>query len=293
MQILVDHLTRMSSGFICVAGLGDDGRHVRPVISPNQLPSSLLGRNGGPFSLGAVVDLGDTTPVGTAPEVEDHRFEPGQARLVSMADRYQAWPRLFDSAELSLTDIFGHDLARDGKGASVRLGAGRGSLGTLDPGYRPRLQARGDKVRCIVVDPDLGELNLSVTDVGFHIESDGRWIPNHEAVEKAESELKGGRPVLLSVGLTRPWPSDRPRHWLQVNSIHLEPDSSEQNQPPAYDLELIRREHPNAYRPWNDADEELLKLLHARNQSFELMAAALGRQLGGIKSRLRRLGLIE
>lgn len=227
MQILVDHVTRMRSGYICVAGLDEEGRHVRPVISPEQLSSSLLGRHGGPFSVGAIVDLGETTPVGTAPEVEDHQFDPGRARQVSTPDPHQAWRRLLDSAELSLIDIFGHDLVKDGKGASVQVGAGRASLGTFDPGYRPRLIVKDGKPRCAVVDPDLEELDLSVTDARLYAESGGRWIPDFDAIEKTGNELKTGRPVLLSVGLTRPWPREDPRHWLQVNGIHLEPIASD------------------------------------------------------------------
>ena len=175
---------------------------------------------------------------------------------------------------------------------SMGAAAGRASLG-IDPGYRPRLTVKDGKPRCVVVDPDLEELDLSLTDVGFHTESGGRWVPDLEAVENVQKDLKGGRAVLLAVGLTRPWPNDNPRHWLQVNAIHLEPDASDSGSTRAYDTEAIRENHPNAYRPWTDEDEQLLKMLHARNQSCELMAEALGRQLGGIKSRLRRLGLID
>ncbi len=39
------------------------------------------------------------------------------------------------------------------------------------------------------------------------------------------NHLAGGRTVLLSVGLGRPWPESDPAHWLQVNNIHLEPET--------------------------------------------------------------------
>ncbi len=77
MQILVNHLTRMQPGYICVAGIDlETGTHVRPVLWYGRLSTSLLLKNGGPFELGCVVDLGPTVCVGRAPEHEDHRFNP-------------------------------------------------------------------------------------------------------------------------------------------------------------------------------------------------------------------------
>jgi len=55
----------------------------------------------------------------------------------------------------------------------------------------------------------------------------------------------------------------------------------------------IKEQYPNAYEPWsNEADDELKKLYSQGKQTKEL-CELFGRQPGGIKSRLKKLGLIE
>jgi len=46
--------------------------------------------------------------------------------------------------------------------------------------------------------------------------------PDSEAVQGLSEELKGAEEILLSVGLSRPFPrtgETESRHWLQVNTI--------------------------------------------------------------------------
>ena len=62
MKIVISHLTRMQKGCICVAGVDiDSGRHVRPVMR-QQMPVDMLAAHGGPFAMGAIVELGRDTP---------------------------------------------------------------------------------------------------------------------------------------------------------------------------------------------------------------------------------------
>ena|ERR1700742_1435293 len=84
MQIIINHLTRMSAPRICVAGVDSQSfEHVRPTTPPTDLITrNLLLENGGPFGVGAVVDLGTTIARPNAPEVEDYEFVAVRARLV-------------------------------------------------------------------------------------------------------------------------------------------------------------------------------------------------------------------
>lgn len=226
MRILIDHLTRMADGFICVAGLDEHGRHIRPVLSPNRIPVTLARPHGGVFDIAAVVDLGMTEPFGAAPEHEDHRFDPNAASFVEIRDEAAFWNTLGLDAELCLKDIFGADLQPRGPGAVVPIGGGKASLGTLNPGYRPKVVIDNlGRLRCKLTDPDLGKLNLSVTDFSLHQVVGGSWRIDQAKVAALAADVGKGRPVLLSVGLTRPWPHDDPAHWLQVNNIHLEAPS--------------------------------------------------------------------
>ena len=206
MQILVDHLTRMATGYFCVAGLDPRGRHVRPVLRRGRLPVGLLSTQGGPFALESVVDLGETEAVGTAPEVEDHAFDPHRSSAVRQIDSDEFWTQLERDSELALVDIFGHDLRTEHRGAVVPIGAGRASLGTLDPGYRPRVMIKEGRIRCLASDPDFGELDLAVTDVRLYRLLDTGWEPNETAVRALQREMESTKRVMLSVGLTRPWP---------------------------------------------------------------------------------------
>jgi hypothetical protein len=70
MRIVVNHVTRMSSPRICVAGIDPETiKHVRPTTpQTDPITRNLLREEGGPFGMGAVVDLGATVPEPTSPE---------------------------------------------------------------------------------------------------------------------------------------------------------------------------------------------------------------------------------
>jgi hypothetical protein len=59
----------------------------------------------------------------------------------------------------------------------------------------------------------------------------------------------------------------------------------------AYDVEAIRREHNQAYVPWSETDETYLRSRFLEGATIEDLVHEFGRQPGGIRSRLRKLGL--
>jgi len=83
MRIIVNHLTRMSAPRICVAGIDiDTWNFVRPTTPQTDLITrQLLREHGGPFRVGACVDLGPVQPQPSVPESEGHRFETANARV--------------------------------------------------------------------------------------------------------------------------------------------------------------------------------------------------------------------
>jgi hypothetical protein len=83
------------------------------------------------------------------------------------------------------------------------------------------VERRNGRLRVVVRDPELGRLPLPLTDLRLYdIESDS---VNGRRVELLEDRLRR-RDVRLSVGVSRPWArtDDVPKHWLQVNNIHLD-----------------------------------------------------------------------
>ncbi|MDQ5976982.1 MAG: helicase, partial [Patescibacteria group bacterium] len=58
-------------------------------------------------------------------------------------------------------------------------------------------------------------------------------------------------------------------------------------------LEQIRKTHAQAYRPWTEKEEAQLRRLFNRGMPVREIATVLGRQVGGVRSRMKRLELKE
>ncbi len=226
MKIVVNHLTRMQPGYICVAGIDlATGEHVRPVLEGVRLSRDLLVRSGGPFDIASVADLGTTRHIGKPPENEDYVLNPNTATRVKdvVADKY--WKLLMKTAKPTLAAIFGPALAARTPGCAIDLGQGNASLGCLIPAAAPEIWVDGwDKIRIELTDGTLTP-NLSVTDLRLY--EDDQKTPRRKLVDRIAARLKKGVGVVVAVGLARPWqkPGDTERrHWLQVNNLHLEDD---------------------------------------------------------------------
>lgn len=230
MKVAIIHLTRMQRGYVCVAGVNvDDGQQVRPVAPRGRLHDTVTTRRGGPFDMATVVDLGATRAVGQAPEVEDHEFTTWHARATQPIEPEMFWDMLGVLSRPTLRDIFGPDLQPTARGrASVPKGSGLASLGCLRPRGRPALYLENrpngtQLVRLCFGDGDM-QVDLSVTDLRL-------YRPDHATVDPdlyrmVRERIEWGVPLLLSVGLTRPFAAQKgdPRHWLQVNNLHLQDD---------------------------------------------------------------------
>jgi hypothetical protein len=57
-------------------------------------------------------------------------------------------------------------------------------------------------------------------------------------------------------------------------------------------IKAARKNHPNAFRPWTADDEQMLSEMYGNGATKDELVAALGRQEGGIATRLRGLGLL-
>jgi hypothetical protein len=223
MQIIVNHLTRMQAGYICVAGIDvANGRHIRPVLR-GRLTTNFLARKGGPFDIAARVDLGRVEYAGQAPEVEDYYFNHLDVRNIGTLSSEQFWKQLQDVAQSSITELFGSEIKAYKNGCVVEVGTGTASLGCLLPAAPPRLFVNNyGGIRAVVTDGNF-TVDLSVTDIRF-CEIDHK-TPKEQLIKQVNKRMQDGQPVILSVGLTRPWKQKDEtveRHWLQVNNIHFE-----------------------------------------------------------------------
>ncbi|MBI4669463.1 MAG: hypothetical protein HY747_09845 [Elusimicrobia bacterium] len=226
MKIVVNHLTKMSPGYICVAGIDlETGRHVRPALG-KRLETKLLACHGGPFDIASICNLGPVIPTPQRPEVEDCRFSPDRVKSLGTMDPNEFWQRLSRIASKNLIDIFGKDLkARGPKSCGVDVERGNASLGCLILEEIPKFHLRpglaGHKQIRLAISDGTFNLDLGVNDIRFYRKDHS--APDEEVVSRAESALAEGDPFILSVGLTRPFAASgqKPLHWLQVNNIHF------------------------------------------------------------------------
>ena len=56
-------------------------------------------------------------------------------------------------------------------------------------------------------------------------------------------------------------------------------------------IKSVRERHPRAYKPWNKAEAERLRDLHGQGLSVKQISKELQRQPGGVRSRLKKMGL--
>lgn len=212
---------------ICVAGIEKESRqHLRPVTGAgdDRMNRKLLSDQGGPFELGAVVDLGPVEAYPRPPAVEDHRFDPGLAHRIRRLDADEYLALLDEVSCRNLRGAFGPELKRRGQRKyATDLGKGDRTLACV------RLQSP----LMLEINP-FGRLELRfesagrtayapVNDLRFY--EDDQVAFRHEVIEDVSNRLRSGVDTWVMFGLTRPWKTsddDLEKHWLQVNGLCLE-----------------------------------------------------------------------
>ncbi|MCG2808471.1 MAG: hypothetical protein L6413_09455 [Coriobacteriia bacterium] len=199
--------------------------HVRPVLPDHQrCPDTVLARNGGPYELGAVVDLGRVRPRARPPEIEDVILAGRPAHVGDFAPG-DFWALIDDAAQDELEDIFGASFGRRGSQAcGTPEGYGDASLGVLRPARPMTLhwdEWKGQARIKASVPFGRDQTRVPVTDVRLY-EADC-VTPSYERFDLMSRMIRSGRPVLVAVGLSRPYAPDggEASHWLQVNGIYV------------------------------------------------------------------------
>jgi hypothetical protein len=233
MRILINHLTRMHGGHICLAGVDlQTRRHVRPILANDPLPFYLLARYGGPFEMARIVEVGTYRHMPEPPHVEDYIFVPARAKAERPAAVHEFWALLEELQCTHLRAIFGHDLCEVGHHRyGTELGKGGVSLGILRPAAPPELHIvpslKGKpQIRMRFRDGEM-EVDAGVTDLRLF--GKDHATPEPARVSAVNQWIADSQDVLLSVGLTRKFRSSDDatyRHWLQVNNIHLRENPS-------------------------------------------------------------------
>jgi hypothetical protein len=228
MRILINHLTRMHGGHICLAGVDlETRRHVRPLLANQLLPFYLLARYGGPFEMAHIVDLGSPRPSPDPPHVEDYIFVPAQAKIDRPAAAHEFWQLLEEMRQTTLREIFGRTLREVGRDHwGTDLGQGQASLGLLRAAAPPELylsSSRDGRPR-VRMKFDDGEIRADAGVTDLRLFGDDHATPDAARIRAVAQGIADSRDVILGVGLTRKFRSSEDAsycHWLQVNNVHL------------------------------------------------------------------------
>lgn len=226
-QVVINHLTRMEPGRICVAGLElAAARHLRLVLPRGSLRVDHLARYGGPFDMGHIIACRHGRPKPTPPHVEDYVLPLERLRLAGVAAPAEFWDLLLRISKTSLQEIFGEALGRLGASSyGTAAGQGQASLGCLRLKKRPELYVGGrperPQVRLRFTDGEL-QVDAPITDLRLYGENYYSLLP--QQVAATQEKLRTSRGLILSLGLSRAFaatPEHPPTHWLQVNNLHF------------------------------------------------------------------------
>ncbi len=228
MKLLITHLTRMKYPRVCVAGLDEAGRYVRPVVGRQEVLDLELVRRG-LLRLGNRIELGwhNFRNPPQPPAVEDCYFKLSNASLIDRASPEEFWSCLNRSAKTSLDTVFGDQLRpeKTSLGYTIVLppGQGKASLGDFwveEFDLSVKEYKEGElKLRGIFTYDQL-KLCVAVTDLRFYSWKEDKFQLNIEKVREVRDKLKETQ-VILSLGFSRDFEG---KHWLQINGVHLESD---------------------------------------------------------------------
>lgn len=222
MQIIVNHLTRMKSPRICIAGVdAATFQHVRPVTPATELLTrELLRENGGPFGVGALVDLGEVQACPNPPDSEDHTFTATRASAVQdlEGEVYMELLRTIGVPDLSAG--FGPELREvRARKFAVAAGEGQRSLAVM-PLEQGELDIRFGNLY-LDLDQPHARADVRVTDVRFY-EPDHTTI-KRSIVQDVNTRLRRGVEAHLMMGLARPLNDEQAGEvqWLMANGLCL------------------------------------------------------------------------
>jgi hypothetical protein len=228
-ELVITDLTRMSAGYVCVAGYANNGQAIR--LATPRLHEAELAPGGKPLVFpGAEITCEVLEHLPDPPHTEDHSFDPYSLRTVRRLPD-MAWQAVLErSVFKSVSDIFEQPITHDA-GYYLSDGHGPRSLGAIRPrGLAPAsysMSADGTWSYRIGFYDQVGEFyRLKITDLTWNAYCEYLRGPTMDpkGVAAHLTQILKSRHVYLRVGLSRKWAKFPGRCYLQVNGVYTFPD---------------------------------------------------------------------
>lgn len=231
-RVVITDLSRMEGDRVCIFGIDEERRPIRPVISYRGIrESDLFDEEGNqiikPF---AEVEFDFLHPLPKPPHTEDWEintiYKPRLIKNLSEDERKVFLEEVLDG---SVKEIFGAVIHEN---RYINPWEGERSLGTvkvkevLDVNYSMKEEGKY-KYRLKFLDVAGDAYDLPVTDCAFRRYCDHERIQNQKSMGLIGAELQrrfNQSKVYLRVGLARPFPEKYYRCYLQISGLYTFPD---------------------------------------------------------------------
>lgn len=216
---------------VCVVGVNEQGRTIRPVHARGFLKEYLFGWFRLKVFPRAVVEFEFIEEKPQPPHIEDMVFKPGYIKFKGISDDIGWESTLLTTSFDAVDKIFEGNLKYD---KWVPPGANTRSIATLTGSIGHSFiieQGRAFKPRMRFQDASGNEYNLPVNDLAIRKLCSSKVVNNGESVAAVADELnkniKEAQKIYLRIGLTRPYKhsdAEIEHCYPQITGIHTFPD---------------------------------------------------------------------
>jgi len=268
-RLIITDLSRMKEGRICIVGIDREGNAIRPVIPYDGVKEEyILDKTNKPIITPfAEIEFKFIRPLPKPPHTEDWELDTNyRPRLIDRLSEEELRGFMERISDRSVREIFGAVIHG---GRYTNPGEGNRSLGTVKAvkvlGVNYSMKEDGNyKYRITFSDMGGNVYNLPVTDCAFRRYCDRMRVLEGRSTSAIWLELQ-----------------------QRLNQRLHSGDSK------SHSVREIQKTHPRAYEPWTEEDDARLIAERRSGKTIEELMELFGRQRGGIRSRLGKLGLLS
>lgn len=225
-EVVLTHLTRMSPGYLCAAGIATDtGEHIRLVGDSRNIPRHYLLGGSNPVKPGDTVSFRGRPAESSGPHVEDFQIDLDSISKTGSKSTAELKELLTGVAVIDFESVFGPDFEK----VTERTGGLPPTRGATSLGYvkiegdvEIRVWRDGSERWKIRLEFQLGGSVWSPPLNDYRVWLSDHQTPNERRINAARNALARANTVVASIGVTRAYavPDLGKWHWLQINNLY-------------------------------------------------------------------------